>query len=98
MAVRVLTEEEKKDNPIKAFAIGEYAEGMGWQVLQDYIHLNVCETPICPHAEYLGEAKYYEGDSRVYKLYRLKRAIKAYNEGGYNCTLMCVDCVLEGVK
>lgn len=68
----------------------EYAEGMTLEIHEDYIvypRSSVLKRdPPCRHAS-------IKKDDVV-----IPWIIKAFNEGGYNHTLVCLDCVLEALK
>lgn len=72
----------------RIFKHGEYSEGMSWELEED-VALDVwgCGLRgVCRHAVLLDEQHV-----------RVPRIIRAYNEGGYNSTQMCVDCLLDAL-
>ena len=67
---------------------GEYAEGMEWEVLEG---VEIPNFGIgCAHAVPCT----ISGVAGV----RVPRVLRAYNEGGFNHTMLCADCVLEALR
>ena len=75
---------------------GELAEGMSWTIELDYLATTGDPKPPCLHAKPIldgaVEALYEAIDGR--HLWTVPRVIRARNEGGWNSTVLCLDCVL----
>lgn len=71
---------------IRTFTVGEYAEEMPWEIIEDFV-VDRVESVVCSHAH-----------RRTDGTYLIPRIIRAYNEAGFNQTQVCVDCILEGLK
>ena len=80
---------------------GEYCEGMDWEILiEDVIDVSHSNAT-CKHAVFVRSEDQKRSDGSVYgtsQFYRVPRLIKAYNEAGYNCTLVCGDCIAEELE
>lgn len=76
---------------LKTVEVGEYNEGMSWEIL---VNEEVTPSSPCPHA-----ISAVQPNQISYRpVFLLPRGIKAYNEGGHNSTLLCLDCLLETIK
>lgn len=58
-----------------------------WEIIRDGT-----TTDRCKHCTEQVENGYFE------KEWRIPRAVIAYNQGGYDCTVVCLDCILEKAK
>ena len=70
---------------------GEYSEGMKWEVRKNKREHYAHKTAVCKHALNI---KPTNNDSKTVSC-TVPRVIVAWCEGGYNCTHLCLDCVLE---
>lgn len=79
------------------FQVGEYAEGMTWRILIDY-HASIDDIEPCKHAhsKYIKISEYNPG--RIYEYAIVPVIIECKNEGGYNVTHLCLDCLLEAYE
>lgn len=68
----------------KKVALGEYVEEMPWEFVTDCIYTPMKGAVVCAHAIKIGEGKY-----------KVPFVARAYNEGGFNFTELCVFCILE---
>lgn len=71
---------------------GEFAEGMSWQILgsQEKSCYFYPEN-LCKHTKILEQDR---EDRLVHRIQR-PRVVYARNEGGYCCTVVCLDCIIE---
>lgn len=56
---------------------------------------------MCPHCHGLEQRvlePYFDGEERRDWIFYCPRIVVARNEGGYNSTGLCLDCLLEAVK
>lgn len=65
--------------------VGDYDEGYEWEIRRD-VNVDDNETPYCLHRVTRGGHQF------------IPRMIVAFNKGKYNCTEVCLDCVLAAVK
>lgn len=68
-----------------------------WEIVQNAEGSDMGSRADCKHCinhrtEHRKGTNGYEYDE---KLWDIPRAVVAYNEGGYNCTVVCLDCILE---
>jgi hypothetical protein len=68
---------------------GEFAEGMPWSIETDYL---MTESEPCKHCVDMGVNVYGE------RIHTVRAVVKAKNEGGHNCTIVCLDCILENAS
>lgn len=80
--------------------LGEYAEGMPWQLHTPYrasLYSGGRLPTVCEHIRWLGEwIDKHRSDGAVYgreREYELPAAAVCLNEGGYNFTVLCIACV-----
>ena len=80
-------------------AIGEYAEGIPWQLLAPYRGslYSGCHIPVCEHIRWRGEwVDKLRSDGSIYgreREFELPAAAVCLNEAGHNCTILCVECL-----
>jgi hypothetical protein len=79
------------------FETGEYGEGYPWRLFVDVTADNkyLQNKKLCCHAK--NVVKKSDQDSE-WEEGTIPRMIHALNEGSCNCTLVCLDCVLDGMK
>jgi len=87
------------------FDVGGLWEETEWEIL---LNLRVGEHPDgytatkpCPHCgEKQSEIKtrYYDKSTYTEYFWICPRVVKATNEGGYNTTGVCLDCILEAAE
>jgi len=63
---------------------GEFIEGMPFTIAFNFVVEDLENA--CPHTFNFGETG------------RVRCVIVAKNEGGYNCTAVCLDCINEALK
>ena len=68
---------------------GEFSENMPWRIETDY---KMCGSDPCEHCAYTGINEFGEA------VYSVRAVVIAENEGGYNQTIVCLDCILENSK
>lgn len=81
------------------FQIGECAENYPWHIHFNYeqLYFPKHEEQLCPHAtDFRSETNGINQYSTHY--YTIPRAIECHNEGHCNHTILCLDCLLEGIK
>ena len=63
---------------------GEFAEGMEWEICFDFHEMgySIDADNSCKHVK--------DGVVRA--------VVYARNEGGNNCTAVCLDCILDAIK
>lgn len=66
--------------------VGEYAEGMPWEFYTNYPLHRAYQIAVCDHA--LPDPA-PDGD------FILPLAVVAYNEGGCNCVILCLQCLMK---
>ncbi len=79
---------ERDSGIVGEWTVGEYNEEMPWQIVVDWCAQN--PKSVCKHAVYVG-------NDGPYKLYRIPRVVTCANEGGFNGTVLCVDCILNAL-
>lgn len=75
---------------------GELAEGMAWTIELDYLARTYDPKPPCPHAKPIQDGRVtalYDAIDGSH-LWNVPRVLRAKNEGGWNSTVLCLDCVL----
>lgn len=83
----------------KEFEKGEMAEGLPWEIAFDeeiLVYDEYARKVLCEHAYYKGKGPWPSQNTN--ETYCIPRAIICYNEGGYNSTTLCLDCLLEQVN
>jgi hypothetical protein len=77
----------------KEFSIGGMWEGPEWSILFDY-HVFYEDTPCkhCSELKFKTKEKWELEDSTYFIC---PRVVVAHNEGGYNSTGVCLDCIIE---
>jgi len=75
---------------IKEVERGEVVEGMRWQIIENYSDCDYNEA--CKHMIKPKDERFIRSHSI------LPRGVRAYNEAGYNCTIVCLDCILENAS
>ncbi len=77
----------------------EYAE---WEINYDVECSSYGGSEPCRHCGSTYHVDKYRSDRSVYNknelLWVCPRVVVASNEGGYNTTGVCLDCILEAVK
>lgn len=74
-----------------SFPVGEVNEGMSWKLVRSYrIRAQWAPAVLCRHA--------LPDTSGSELQWRWPLVIEAFNEGGYNSTALCVQCVLDGLE
>jgi len=79
--------------------LGEYNDNDPW-IIEDDCVTNLPHFP-CRHAvpsESVYAKNAIDGAEFESKMVKIPKAIIAFNEGGYNCTILCWDCVKEAVN
>ena len=77
---------------------GEYAEDMPWELVIPYTYDGSVEyTKPCPHLVWTGDpVPQYRHDGTVFghkRQYTLPGVAICMNEGGHNCTILCLGCL-----
>ena len=91
---------KRKDNIILTLSRGDLYNDADSVIKKDYDLGSTSSS--CPHC-FKGKEKIREQrglgypDDYNYHFY-CPRVLVSYNEGGYNCTIVCVDCLLEQLK
>jgi hypothetical protein len=81
---------------IYTFELGEYGEGYSWDlVVNSVIDNKHLRMKLCCHAQNVVKKsdQHGEWDEGI-----LPRSVVAANEGGCNSTVVCLDCILDGLK
>lgn len=77
---------------------GELAEGMPWTIEIDHLATTYSPKPPCPHAKPFqdsGVAALISAVDCGRRLWHVPRVIRAkIGPGGWNSTVLCLDCVL----
>ena len=87
------------------FEIGGMWEHTGWEIHLD-VHMNDSDIDLCPHSIVIepGNVRWetrrsYDGtDITEPKQWIVPRVVVAYNEGSFNSTGICLDCILDAAK
>lgn len=83
------------------FKEGEMREGFAWEIHFDEKCSNYGGSP-CRHCKDLPFEPKYRSDGSIYnedeKEWICPKVIVATNEGGYNSTGLCADCVQEALN
>jgi hypothetical protein len=66
-------------------SIGDYSEGFAWQIRRNPVVCVWLEQTACPHAIATAKRDYYA----------VPYTVVARNEGGYDSTAVCLDCIFE---
>jgi len=79
---------------------GEYAERMPWQLIVPYESEADAGSKPCRHAALVGAPiRQLRSDGSVYghtQRFSLSAGVaECKNEGGYNCTILCLACLDE---
>lgn len=61
---------------------GEFKEGYAWRIESPYGEIE--QDDACKHCTETEDG-----------LFQVRAAVIALNEGGFNCTSVCLDCILE---
>lgn len=71
-------------------------EGGGFEIEID-CEVDESNGDICKHchSKYIEENKRFDGTSYYRTKYICPKVVVAYNEGGYNTTGVCLDCIIE---
>lgn len=73
------------DANVSVISTGSYVEGAAWELLTDErVEARHTEAP-CAHAV------------RRRGYFVVPRLVRAYNQGGFDCTAVCADCVAEAI-
>lgn len=88
---------------IYTFRDGEAVEGEPWEIETDVEAGNLFgkENPPCKHAVNSYEVfdVTVDGEKRhPHQAWALRAVVRARNEGGFNCTAVCLDCILDAVQ
>ena len=69
---------------------GEYSEGLPWEIVADAL----------VYADTVRRCEHVARDpaSRGSNTLTLPLGIKAVNEGGYNSTLVCAECIVQHLR
>lgn len=79
---------------VTVFDVGGIYEENEWQLVNnERVQTYEAEHCTCPHLQKLPEP---EDDGRF--THYVPRTIRAVNEGGYNCTYVCLDCILAALE
>ncbi len=63
------------------------------ELIENYVSRN----DFCKHAIPIGKIIFHDSEL-VMKFYQIPKVLIATNEGGYNTTGICVDCLLENLS
>jgi hypothetical protein len=81
---------------VYTFERGEHGEGYPWDLVIDSVVDNKHVRPkLCCHVRDVAKKSDRHGE---WEEGILPRAVAAANEGGCNSTLVCLDCILDGLK
>jgi len=93
---------------IYEFEKGEFCEGYPWRIILGAETETNTLKPPCPHCKNRIEKKHQthpmDETREEFKKYEtvwawfIPHAVLAYNEGACNSTLVCLDCILDGMK
>lgn len=72
----------------------QYAEGTLVEI--DCVHTTFEKDPPCSHAVFVMRRNNKWSKRPVY-VWRIPAAVVAFNEGGHNCAMVCLDCANEAV-
>lgn len=96
-----------ENDGIVQFEVGEFAENMPWRIIKDAYFHSEYRKEMCKHCVELqpGDPRIdmwspYKDGPPAYQDHShwiIPRAVYALNEGGFNCTIVCLDCILEAV-
>ena len=75
----------------------EYAESYPLEIAYDHVQrMKYMEHPPCKHASPVFQVTNDNHfNDKTEPAVKIPRTITARNEGGYNCTTTCLDCLLE---
>jgi len=79
------------------FAEGEFAEGFDWEI-QTNVDVQYAEP--CKHCynDRMENRTTAYDETYSVRTFTGPRAVVAYNEGGHNGTMVCLDCILEAAE
>lgn len=87
-------------NQVIKIPIGEYQEGMSWEIHTNYTtgasYIKVCKHAISLPAETITNI--HTGQVFNHPSVMIPVVIMGINEGGYNCTTICWDCIKDAMK
>lgn len=75
------------------FEVGELGEGSSWRIELDSQLLNNGDSKPCPHAHSFRIDTSYGTKEKPYGFWTIPASIVCSNEGGYNSTVLCLECL-----
>ena len=81
------------------FNIGGYSENTEFTIIKNHEALINSDKDKCKHASktIVKKCKRYDGYEYEELYCTIPNVVKSINQGGYDCTFVCVDCIIEAI-